>query len=130
MKIGQKLYSVGPLDGDGKIEWDEYIVRTIRGGKVFATCKNSSTWGKVSKHHGDFGWLDPVHSVWRKSWRVDEDIPSWFTIATTRKGALKLAIAQQKKWGSDEDYDDPIPGRNDRIVKTLESMLKRERKPR
>ena len=123
IKSGDVFLEVSACDGDGKIEWDEWVVRSIRKGRIFVTMKTSFTWGKKSKKHGDFGWLDPIEALWRRSWRVGEE--PYGQLATTRMGAIKKAIEHQKKWGDDSDYDEP--GMNAKIIKRLETMLAKER---
>lgn len=87
-KIGQELYTyyVGTEDEtSGKLSLHTHIVRTIRGGKVYAILKESYTWGKRSKKHGDYGWLDPL-PAWCRTWvRVGCKF-SW--LFTTKRQAL------------------------------------------
>ena len=123
IKVGTILWEIWAEDDTGKINTSEYVVRSIRKGRVNATLKASWTWGKRSKKHGDFGWLDPISPEWRKSWPV-EDSPAG-TLATTRKTALIRAIALHKKYGDPSDYSDPEMF--ERITKTLSTMLKKER---
>lgn len=124
IEVGDVYWAIGADDDTGKIEWEEYIVRTIRKDKIYATQKNQWTWGKRSKKNGDFGWLDPVHSAWRAMWRVgDKKLPRH--LATTRLQALRLALKCQQDWGDPSDYVDPTM--HDRILKTFGSMITRER---
>lgn len=129
IEVGDVYWAIGADDDTGKIEWEEYIVRTIRKGRIYATQKNKWTWGKRSKKNGDFGWLDPIHLAWRTMWRQGQ-IPT-HNLATTRLSALKRALKSQKDFGDPEDYDDPTM--HDRIIRTYERMITRERakkKPR
>lgn len=128
LKVGAILHDIDVNEPSGMVEWDTYIARTIRGGWVYATIKlDGITWGKRSTKHGDFGWLDPVPPWCRRKWRATDDVPSYYTIATTRIKALTKAIASQKEYGSDDDYEGIT---NAEIVKKLETMLKRERNKR
>lgn len=121
MKKGSVLFELW-TDDDGKIEWSEWHVRSIRKGIIYATVKAPWTWGKRSTAHGDFGWLDPISDEWRRSWRVGDEPAG--QLATTRLAAIRKAVAYQKRWGSPDDYDDP--GMHGRIIKRLETMLTKE----
>lgn len=123
IKVGDIYWEVAVLDGSGAIEWDQWIVRTIRGGKIYVILKTSYTWGKLSKRHGDFGRIDPIEPWCRKSWRVGEDMPKWYLLATTKRGAILKALKSQKRYGEDGDYKLPIT--NEIIIKKLQTMLKR-----
>lgn len=123
-KLEQTLWSVCITDGDAKFEWEEWIIRTIRKPFIYATIKNRFTWGKRSTKNGDFGWLDPVNKLWRTRWAIDGEPSKYLGIATTKRRALQLAIASQKEFGSDDDYDAGA-GSNAAIIKRLETMLKR-----
>lgn len=68
-KLGKVLYSAN-VDDDGKVDLEEWIVRTIRGGKITAVWKNNVSWGKRSPKHGDFGWLPNIPHWMRQSWAV------------------------------------------------------------
>lgn len=124
MKPGTILYSVN-VDEHGKVEWDFYIIRSIRKGKAFATMKCFSTWGKRSTRIGDFGWLDPVDPIFRRAWRIAEPIPSWYFMATTRAGALRLIIKYHNDPATADDFEKPDT--LDKVRRTLKSMLARER---
>ncbi|MCB5201667.1 hypothetical protein LH464_04140 [Neorhizobium sp. T786] len=123
MKPGDVLFEVWAEDGNGKIAWSEWVVRSIRKGTVYATLKASWTWGKKSKKHGDFGWLDPIGPEWRVSWPVDGEPRG--QLATTRLTAIKKAIALQKRYGSPDDYAEAETHAS--IIKRLETMLTKER---
>ncbi len=126
IKVGDIFWECAVSDGSGEVEWDQWVVRTIRGGKVYVILKASYTWGKLSTRHGDFGWLDPIPEWCRKSWRVGETIPSWNMIASTKLGSIKKVLASQKKYGSDDDYTLPVT--NQIVIKKLEALLKRHKK--
>lgn len=124
-KVGQDLLKVDVTEPEGKIEWDTYRIRTIRGKWVYAILiMQHLTWGKKSSKHGDFGFLDPIPDWCRVKWLVDQGPPVWKGLATTRIKAVEMAIANQKAMGSDDDYEDIT---NAEIIKKLESMLKSER---
>lgn len=113
MKIGQILYAVFEGEETGKIEFGEYHIRTIRKGKVYATWKCSTSWGKRSSKHGDFGWLDPVPPWCRE--RVD--LCSW--LFTTKLQAIRDAI---KRFDPTE-YNTPEIA--EKALKTLKSLEKK-----
>lgn len=120
-KPGTILHECSVEDGTGKITWDEWHVRTVRGGKVYAILKASFTWGKLSKKTGDFGWLDPIPPWCRCSKRIDAE---WDGIATTKKKAIKLQISYTKRHGDDEDYQGITVAE---IIRKLETLYKRQR---
>lgn len=97
-KVGQILYSVSVDEDTGKVSFEEYVVRTIRGGFIHAIWKNSLTWGKRSNKHGDYGWLKNIPSWCREKWNVD---PSKgprrrYDIHTTKLAAIRSAIKHHR----------------------------------
>lgn len=118
MKVGQILYAVFPDENTGKIEFAEYHVRTIRKSKIYATWKNSTTWGKRSSKHGDFGWLDPV-PAWSRQ-RVDSNLCSW--LFTTKLQAIRDAI---KRFDPTEYNTPEIAEKALKTLKSLETKNKR-----
>ena len=115
MKVGQTLYMIG-ADPDGTPTVETWIVRTIRGGKITAIWKLSHTWGKRSRKHGDFGWLDPIPAWCRKTWRADQPMPVWFQLFTTKRQAIRDAI-------KDHDPDDfDTLEQADRFITKLQRM--------
>ena len=108
-KVGDIFYSFHVDDETLKSEFSEYTVRTIRGGKIYAIEKNCCTWGRRSKKHGDFGWLESFNPMWRHSWRIDGKLP--WGIFRTKLMAVNAEIklytkTDWKKWyGTTEDYD-------------------------
>lgn len=117
-KIGQVLWQASFDTETGKFEWNEYILRTIRGGKAFATMKLPWTWGKRSKKNGDFGWLDPVSPEWRRWWLLGK-MPDWMDLHTTKLAALRYAKKQMEE--GDFDNDDAYR----KALKTVDSMITR-----
>lgn len=116
-KIGQVLWQASFYD-DGKFEWCEYVIRTIRGGKVYATEKvDGITWGKLSKKHRDYGWLDPINPMWRRMWREGEPRPAYHDLHTTKLAALRAARKGYEP--GDFDSDDIY----NRAMKTLDQMI-------
>lgn len=124
-KVGQDLLKIDVEEPSGKVTFDTYRIRTIRGIWVYATGVFPWTWGKVSKKHGDFGWKDPIDPMWRQKFRADEGPKSWSGLATTRIKALEIAIANQKAHGRDEDYEGITT--NEAVIKKLQKMLLTER---
>ncbi|QBQ72130.1 hypothetical protein Milano_108 [Agrobacterium phage Milano] len=116
MKVGQILYACYSDDTTGKVSFEEYHVRTIRKGKIYATLKGSFTWGKRSSKHGDFGWLDPVPAWCRQ--RVD--LCSW--LFTTKLQAIRNEIKRHHP----EDFVSPeIAEKALKTLKSLETKNKR-----
>ncbi len=125
IKVGMILHECYVNEPDGKVEWREWHVRTIRGKRVYATVKIPLvSWGKLSKKHGDFGWLDPTPSYCRTWWSTSDLGPTWNGLTTTKPGAIRAAIKSQKAYGNDEYYEGIT---NAEIVAKLEAMLKREK---
>lgn len=126
MKIGTVLYELSVNEPDGSLEWAEWIVRTIRGRWCYATVKVPGlTWGKRSKRHGDFGWLDPTPPFCRRKWLAVNPLRPLGGLSTTRRAAVVEAIATQKKYGDDSDYEGIT---NAAVIAKLEAALRRERK--
>jgi len=90
-------------------EWVVYTIRARRGDNsrsgipvlrdtkkpkvVNLIQKNSSTWGRKTKKTGDFGWLPPFYTCYRRQFRVGEDLPSG--MYTTKRAALAYELATQ-----------------------------------
>ena len=125
MKKGQELYEVW-ADEKGEINWSIYIIRSIRKKIVYATLKASWTWGKRSKKHGDYGFLDPVAAEWRHSWYINRE--PYGDIATTRIGALKKAILSHNKHAEPDDFENPEI--YDEVKRKLKILLKKEQNKR
>lgn len=118
MKVGQILYACYSDSDTGKVSFEEYVVRTIRKGKVYAIMKAPFTWGKKSSKHGDFGWLDPVPAWCRQ--RVDGDMCSW--LFTTKLQAIRAEI---KDHHSDDFASPEIAEKALKTLKSLETKNKR-----
>jgi hypothetical protein len=112
-KVGQIFYYVSTDEETGKVEFDEYHVRTIRGGFVHAILKAPYTWGKISKKHGDFGWLPRIPKWTREKWPVDGAPRNMFM---TKLAALRDEIKTQDP----RNFDDPAI--YEKAMKTLRSM--------
>lgn len=125
-KVGDEFLQCTVSDGDGKIDWTRWRVRTIRGGFVYAIAVYPWTWGKRSKKRGDFGWLDPIGPLWRRKWRVGGTRPP--ELGATRLQAITHEIASVKRYGEPDDYDRPETYA--KAIRTLQSMQTRERNRR
>lgn len=132
-KVGDQFLEAFVDEDTGKVEWHTWVVRSIRKGRVYATVKMPGvTWGKVSKKHGDYGWLDPVPSWCRQWWYASHpsnlmlrhDKPA--TLGSTKIGALRSAIKAHKEYSLPEDYPDPTMWQ--KALDTLNRMLAKERK--
>jgi hypothetical protein len=103
LKIGDSSYRV--LWEGAKIEYLEYVLRTIRScdGITYGYwwCKlPGTTWGKVSKKHGDFGWLPGAHPCFREKHTIKKGRP----YAASKLGALRDEIASLRDLISDSEY--------------------------
>ena len=77
-------------DEDFELSTSEYIVRTIRGGRVYATDKiKGVTWVKKSKKHFDWGWSSNVPPWLRRS--TDQGVP-FYSLYTTKLQGLKVEL--------------------------------------
>ena len=97
-KKGQVLYSYYADGEDGTLTPFVYVVRTIRGGNVYAILKASYTWGKLSAKSGHYGWLDPLPPLTRDRTRQGN---KFYGLFTTKRQALldvKKHISKNKKW--------------------------------
>lgn len=107
-KPGAILYDAA-VD-EGRIVIDEYVCRSIRRGRAFYTLKNFVTWGKLSKRHGDYGWLDPIADVWRKRIPVNGNLPTG--MGRSKQAAIRSYIASmravKRKWPDDDEIDTEI----------------------
>lgn len=89
-KVGQSLWMLLVDEETGQPKMEEYIIRTIRGGKVTAIWKLQCTWGKRSTKHGDFGWLKRIPAWTRGTWKVDGKLP--MNLFTTKLQAIRSEI--------------------------------------
>lgn len=92
-KIGTIYYSLYVDEETLQHDWDEWHVRTIRGGKVTAIRKDQFTWVKQSKKAGDWGWAKRIHSLWRNTWRQGSDP---FGMHTTKLAEIKSVMHYHK----------------------------------
>lgn len=84
-KVGQVFIECSAND-DGAVDFDEWHVRTIRGGKVTAIMFDKVwTWGKLSKKNGDFGWKKNIPKEFRRTWKADGK--PWRMFTTKRQAA-------------------------------------------
>lgn len=106
---------------DGTCSIEEYHVRTVRGGFVHAIWKNSITWGKLSKKHGDYGWLKSIPEWCREKWRVAADPPAF--LKTTKLAAIRHKIKTTKPG---DFNDDDIYAKAVRALKSLETRNRKK----
>lgn len=99
-KPGDTLYAILHED-DGTPTVERWIVRTVRGGKATAIWKLSHTWGKRSKKHGDFGWLDPIPAWCRRTWPLVSGNTPW-GLYVSKAAAIK---AEQEAGYTPDDFD-------------------------
>lgn len=88
-KISQVLYYVHADEDTGKVSIDEWIVRTIRGGRVYAIVKTPWTWVKLSNKHFDWGWAKDIPNYCRDSCREGEKMAQ---LHTTELAALRARL--------------------------------------
>lgn len=116
LRKGDTCYHV-VWDGP-KIEYWEYVLRTIQTRKAefsWATPITwgywwnklpGQTWGKLSNKHFDYGWLPNAWHGWRERHPINGGRP----YAATKLGAIKSEIATLRGYisehGADYDYDD------------------------
>lgn len=99
VKPGKVYYGI--VHGDsGKPEFNEWVVRTVRGGRITAILKASFTWGKRSTKHGDYGWLPSIPKWCRTTWSVGREP---FGLFTTKLQAVR----HETKNTVVEDFDEP-----------------------
>lgn len=98
IKPGKVYYAIVP-EADGRPSWNEWHVRTVRGGKATAILKASFTWGKRSSKAGDYGWLDRIPAWCRHTWRLDRNP---FGLFTTKRQAVRYEL----KTTEPDDFDE------------------------
>lgn len=121
-RVGQSLYDV-LVGNNGACELTEWIVRTIRGGKVTAIKKDQFTWVKLSSKNGDWGWAKSIDPLWRQSWSCGQPAP----LQTTKRLAWKDCLTIAKRKGHYLDTDEE----NDRVIRTANQQITKlsNRKP-
>lgn len=91
---GEFYYRASYDEQTGKVDIDEYGLRSIRTRVAYFTLKASFTWGKRSTKHGDFGWLPNIPAWCRHAEAVaGESIRGY---AKTKAAALRHAIARER----------------------------------
>lgn len=119
VKVGDEYFQCS-VDEQGKVEFAIHRVRTIRAGKIFATEVNIATWGKVSKKHGDFGWLPNIWPWFRNSWPIGGNPPRY--LKTTKLAAIRAELAHHKAHSVPDDY--AVPEMCAAITKKLSALEK------
>lgn len=108
-KVGEFYFYAFYDDEEGKVQFFEYGLRSIRKGVAHFTLKmNKVTWGKVSKRHGDFGWLPNVPKWTRDSIIISSD--QMLRYRSSKQAAITAALAaarRDKKLPMFEDDGDP-----------------------
>lgn len=122
-RIGQKLFRVSADEETGKCEMEICVVRTIRGGNVYAILYLPGiTWIKLSKKSGDYGWAKDVGWA-RHSTPIGTAFRGLFT--TKRQAWMDCKKSYQElrnDWGEDSGWL-PIC---DKIIKTATAGVSRE----
>ncbi|PZU95531.1 MAG: hypothetical protein DI527_00550 [Chelatococcus sp.] len=108
---------------EGKVEIDEHVLRTIRGGHGFMTQRNSVTWGKRSTKNGDYGWLDPVPMLWRTKFSIERGVPAGH--CRSKSAALRSALALERARRARNREDPECLAECDRDIAALERRLAR-----
>lgn len=125
-QVGHFYWNAWHDDATGKVEIDEYGLRSIRQNTAYFTLKsNGVTWGKRSKTHGDFGWLDPVPRWTRTPVRIGGEQIRRF--AKTKAAALRAAIAAERKTRQFYKGKAVIEAECDCAIAALQARLKRAR---
>ncbi len=130
LKIGDTCYCV--RWNGSRVEYWEYVLRTIqtRNGVTYGYwwCKlPGTTWGKVSKTHGDYGWIPGAWPGFRDKHPIERGRP----YAASKLGALRDEIASLRssivEYGPSEPYDETDgPTLGDQL-KTALTAQKRQR---
>jgi len=114
-KKGQVLWLCSVFDG--KIEFEEWIVRSIQNRTfkpmilrllgaprkavvVYLVRKvKNDTWIKISKKHFDWGWSKNIPSIYRLEFYLNEDgtIDGWHLPYTTRLQAARACLKFEKE---------------------------------
>lgn len=87
------------------------------------------TWGKLSKKHGDFGWLKNADRLFCRKHLIERGRP----YAATKLGAVRAEIADLrgyiKEYGADEDLegDGVTLGRQLQLALTAQKRLRKAR---
>ena len=100
-KKGDIGFSVMWNDDDTKFEFWEYRLRNVQNRKAFGKILTyhfwtpvlkGTTWGKRSKKHGDFGWLQPNATQFTTKYKESE----LYQYAPTKVMACQWELDDQK----------------------------------
>ncbi|RUU99460.1 hypothetical protein EOB36_20500 [Mesorhizobium sp. M6A.T.Cr.TU.017.01.1.1] len=122
--VGEFYFRVDYDEETGKVEIDEYGLRSIIKGRAYFTAKAAFTWGKRSTKHGDFGWLPNIPAWARSAERIGSDYIKRY--AKTKAQALRAAIAERRRYRKGCTLSDAI-AECDAEIAALQARLKRTR---
>lgn len=124
-KVGQTLFHADCDEVTGKVEMDEWVIRTIKKRnrldvrkRAHAVMKCSITYGKLSKSHGDFGWLPNIPEWLKRSWTIGLSEP--WGLSTTKRAALLEAVKEVKRGTHSDDAEI-----NEKFLRTLKGQITR-----
>lgn len=123
MKAGEFFYSAAFDYEARKVEIDRYGCRVVRQGRAYLTHVLPWTWGKRSKKHGDFGWLDPIEPIWKTDVGIGGEAARRFS--RTKAGALRAALARERKTRAAYGKDPEIRADCDTAIAALSTRLTR-----
>lgn len=140
MKIGDVRYSGYIDDETGKIDVDEYVLRSIQNRRLFNKYHSNNarvkyaywiqksdgvTWVKRSTKTGDYGWADKFPEFYRCRQLVENGAP----YSASKRGAIRELLAETRQSlrdGEDDQGEDFLPLST--LIKKLETYQKRMKK--
>lgn len=97
MKAGTEYFNAWFDDETGKVHVDVAVLRTIRGRFGYMVAKVPGvTWGKLSRKHGDYGWLDPIPDYARSRFVIADGTPAGYGLS--KSAAVRSALAAAREF--------------------------------
>ena len=127
MKVGTEYFRAWYDDEAGKVVIDVETLRTIRGRFGYLIEKVPGvTWGKLSKKHGDFGWLPNIPDYARTRFLISDGVPDGYGL--TKSAAVRSALAAARrhlKWAKERHGADDDHTEREAEIAALAAKLKR-----
>ncbi|MEH6474437.1 MAG: hypothetical protein V7727_02055 [Sneathiella sp.] len=95
---------------NGTADFDEYHLRTIRGGQAYFVKKSTETWVKKSKKHFDWGWSDFISHWNRETVRITKPM-DYGSLRPNKHSALLYHLRDsednfRRGWFDENDEED------------------------
>jgi len=129
-QIGVSRYSVSFYD---RLVFTEHVFRTVRKSTGYFIIKDQFTWGKLSKKHFDYGWINKnITPIDRTRFELHNGLPFHKTKLSALNNLIAKLKTSIKQYGPDfVDYfgDEKEPSLETKLKKclTLQKRLRNKK---